>query len=136
MSMDATLKRHLGRQARAARLRLGLTQAQVAERAELALAVYGRVERGGMMPTPATLLRLCRALEVDANELLGFSAPVPPPWWRSSMQAAHERPSVQQFVSTAQRLGRRQLTALGYMARAMLHADDAPGTRDSRSAAE
>jgi transcriptional regulator with XRE-family HTH domain len=121
--MDATVRKYVGRTARAARLRLGLTQAQVAQRAELAVAVYGRVERGGMMLSLPTLLRVCRVLEVDANTLLGFTAPAPPPWF-SPPQPKEERPAVRELLGTARRLRRRQLAALRLVAHAML--TDAP----------
>lgn len=117
--MDASLKKYVGRIARTARLRLGLTQAQVAQRAELAHAVYGRVERGGMMLSLPSLLRLCRVLDLDANTLLGFTAPTPPPWF-SSPRPTEERPAVRQLLRTASRLQRRQLAALRSVAHAML----------------
>jgi transcriptional regulator with XRE-family HTH domain len=44
--MEVSLQQSLGAAARAARLRLGLTQAQVAKRAAMSAGVYGRVERG------------------------------------------------------------------------------------------
>jgi transcriptional regulator with XRE-family HTH domain len=68
--MEASLQQSLGAAARAARLRLGLTQAQVAKRATMTPGIYGRVERGGMMPSVQTLLRLCAALEVTPDVLL------------------------------------------------------------------
>jgi transcriptional regulator with XRE-family HTH domain len=68
--MDASLQQSLGAAARVARLRLGLTQAQVAKRAAMTPGIYGRVERGGMMPSVQSLLRLCAALEVIPDTLL------------------------------------------------------------------
>jgi transcriptional regulator with XRE-family HTH domain len=133
--MDAILKKYLGRTARTARLHLGLTQAQVAERAELAQAVYGRIERGGMMPSLPTMLRLCSVLELDANALLGFSEPTPPPWF-APPRPVQERSTVHRFLRTTRRLGRRQLAALGTMARAMLLTEDAPDARDSTADAQ
>ncbi|MGZ3460668.1 MAG: helix-turn-helix domain-containing protein, partial [Archangium sp.] len=56
--MDEELQRNLGEVARAARERLGLTQAQVAQRVGLAHGVYGRIERGDMMPSVPSLRRL------------------------------------------------------------------------------
>ncbi len=70
--MDETLQRTLGQQARAARLRLGLTQEEVARRVGLAQSVYGRVERGGMMPSVPTLRKLCLALELSSDALLSL----------------------------------------------------------------
>lgn len=116
--MEATLRRFLGKTARAARLQLGLTQAQVAERVELAVAVYGRIERGHLTPSLPTVLRLCGVLELDANALLGFSAPTPPPWF-APLRPSQERPTVHEFLRTARKLRRRQLTALAAVAHAM-----------------
>ncbi|WP_309888874.1 helix-turn-helix transcriptional regulator [Archangium sp.] len=116
--MDAALKKYVGKAARAARRHRGLTQAEVARRAMLAEGVYGRIERGGMMPSLPTVLRLCRVLKLDANTLLGFTAPTPPPWFAPS-RPPEEHTTVRAVIRTARRLGRRQLAALGTMARAM-----------------
>jgi transcriptional regulator with XRE-family HTH domain len=53
-----------------ARERLGLTQAQVAKQAGIAPNVYGRIERGGMMPSVPTLRKLALALAISADVLL------------------------------------------------------------------
>jgi transcriptional regulator with XRE-family HTH domain len=123
--MDATAKKYLGKTARAARRRLGLTQAQVAKRLELAVGVYGRIERGGMLPSLPTVLRLCRVLKVDANELLGFSSSTPPPWF-APQRPTVERAAIRDFLRVARRLGSRQRAALGNMARAMLLPERVP----------
>jgi transcriptional regulator with XRE-family HTH domain len=85
-SMEEELQRSLGEVARAARERLGLTQAQVAQKVGLVHAVYGRIERGGMMPSAPSLRRISLVLGVSTDALLGLSpAPVavrveePPP---------------------------------------------------------
>ncbi|HEX8436843.1 helix-turn-helix transcriptional regulator [Archangium sp.] len=67
---NETLQKSLGEVARAARERLGLTQAQVARQAGIAPNVYGRVERGGMMPAVPTLRKLALALGISADVLL------------------------------------------------------------------
>jgi transcriptional regulator with XRE-family HTH domain len=67
---NETLQKSLGEMARAARERLGLTQAQVARQAGIAPNVYGRVERGGMMPAVPTLRKLALALGISADVLL------------------------------------------------------------------
>jgi transcriptional regulator with XRE-family HTH domain len=72
--MDEKLQRILGDAARAARLRLGLTQAEVAEKVGLGSGVYGRVERGAMMPSVPTLRRMCVALGVSSDSLLSLLA--------------------------------------------------------------
>lgn len=68
------LKRMLGGALLAARERSGLTQAEVASRVGMASAVYGRIERGQMLPSVPTLCRLCVTLEVSSDELLGLDA--------------------------------------------------------------
>ena len=57
--MDEKLRHPLGDAARAARLRLGLTQAEMAKKVGLKTAVHGRVERGGMTPSVPSLRRMC-----------------------------------------------------------------------------
>ncbi|QRK05223.1 helix-turn-helix transcriptional regulator [Archangium violaceum] len=68
------LQQSLGEVARAARERLGLTQAQVARQTGLAANVYGRIERGGMMPAVPTLRKLARTLGISADALLALSS--------------------------------------------------------------
>jgi transcriptional regulator with XRE-family HTH domain len=65
----------LGRALRAARMRAGLTQADLAASIGKAPEVYGRLERGKMLPSVPTLFRLCVALRSGPHELMGF-APV------------------------------------------------------------
>lgn len=85
---DAELQRLLGHTARLSRERLGLTQSQVARQADLVPGVYGRIERGGMMPSVPSLRRLCLALAISSDSLLSLDrsrvaesveAPPPPP---------------------------------------------------------
>ena len=68
------LQQSLGETARAARERMGLTQAQVAKQMGLAPNVYGRIERGGMMPAVPTLRKLARTLAISADALLALGA--------------------------------------------------------------
>jgi len=74
---DSSLRRIIGANARAARLRLELTQEDVAERIELSTEVYGRLERGGMAPSVYTLRKLCLALNLSADLALGISSTDP-----------------------------------------------------------
>jgi DNA-binding XRE family transcriptional regulator len=72
---EQRLRTTLGTAARVARLRSGLTQADVAETIGTVTEVYGRMERGKLLPSVPTLFRLCLALHSGPHELLGF-APV------------------------------------------------------------
>lgn len=67
---------------KAARQRAGLTQADVGRSAHIASEVYGRMERGGLLPSLPVFLLLCEVLEVEPNELLG----------RASMEGSALRP--------------------------------------------
>jgi transcriptional regulator with XRE-family HTH domain len=68
--MDEELQRTLGEVAREARERLGLTQAQAAKKVGLAPGVYGRIERGDMMPSVPSLRRICLVLGISSDALL------------------------------------------------------------------
>jgi len=125
------LARHLGEVAREARTRAGLTQEEVAERVGVVTEVYGRLERGRMLPSLPTLVKLCRALGLDANPLLGFAISRPPTWLKPQTLSTDEPASVRRLMRTARRLRPHQLTALSTAARAML---PGPGERTSRTA--
>ena len=66
------LLKSLGMETRAARLRLGLTQEQVAEQLDLVTPIYGRIERGQLMPSIPTLQRLALALGLSTDVLLAL----------------------------------------------------------------
>ena len=71
--MDEKLQQHLGEVARSARLRLGLTQAEVAQQVRLKPAVYGRIERGKMTPSVPSLRRICTVLGLSSDLLLSLA---------------------------------------------------------------
>jgi transcriptional regulator with XRE-family HTH domain len=126
---QAKLALHLGAMAREARARAGLTQEEAAERIGVATEVYGRLERGNMLPSLPTLMRLCRALAVDANRLLGFSSSTPPAWLTFEIPGEDESPAVRRLLRSVRRLKPRQLTALSNVASALL---PSPGARVPR----
>jgi transcriptional regulator with XRE-family HTH domain len=70
---DDLLQKRIGEVARAAREGLGLTQAQVARQVGIAPGVYGRIERGGMMPSVPTLRQIAVALGVPPDALLDMA---------------------------------------------------------------
>ncbi len=76
--MNEELAVTVGAAARVARARLGLTQADVAERVGIAMEVYSRMERGKVLPSVTTLRRLCQVLRIGADTLLGLDAEAPP----------------------------------------------------------
>jgi DNA-binding XRE family transcriptional regulator len=54
-------------------MRIGLTQADIAASIGTATEVYGRMERGKLLPSVPTLFRLCVALRSGPHELMGFA---------------------------------------------------------------
>ncbi|HVG60584.1 MAG TPA: helix-turn-helix transcriptional regulator [Hyalangium sp.] len=118
--MDKKLASTIGAAARAARMRLELTQADVAERIEVATEVYGRLERGGMLPSVQTLLRLCHELNVSADELLGLTQHSPSPRSSEGPSAPTERPEIRRFLRSLRQLDSSHVKLLGLVAKALL----------------
>lgn len=67
--------REIGNRMLAARKRLGLTQAEVAERAELSDRTYADIERGLVNARLSTFLCIFEALEVTPDEILTSEGP-------------------------------------------------------------
>ncbi|MBN1210564.1 MAG: helix-turn-helix domain-containing protein [Myxococcaceae bacterium] len=55
---------------REARQQLGLTQAEMAERINMPVATYGRMERGNLLPSLESFVAICRVLGDLAGTLL------------------------------------------------------------------
>ncbi len=70
--MDEKLQPRLGKVLRIARMRLGLTQAEVARELGVVTDVYGRLERGDMLPSVSNLRRVCLLLGLSSDELLSL----------------------------------------------------------------
>jgi DNA-binding XRE family transcriptional regulator len=70
--MDESIAIKVAQGLRAARLRAGLTQAQAAEAASLSPEVYGRMERGKLLPSLPTLTVLCAAFRSSLDEVMGL----------------------------------------------------------------
>lgn len=70
--MDETPQPRLGSRLRRARMRLELTQEQVATSVGFVPTVYGRIERGDMLPSVPKLRELCVLLGVSADALLSL----------------------------------------------------------------
>lgn len=66
----------LGRKINKSRIDSGLTQAQLAERANVTPAYIGQIERGERKFSIETLVALCNALKVSADYLLRDSLEV------------------------------------------------------------
>jgi transcriptional regulator with XRE-family HTH domain len=69
--MDKALAKAIGTEARRARAARGLTQQEVADKLGCSLEFYGRIERGGTIPSVPTLQKLRSVLGTSADALLG-----------------------------------------------------------------
>jgi transcriptional regulator with XRE-family HTH domain len=121
----------LGRAARVARRRAGLTQQDVAEGVGIVPEVYGRIERGVSLPSVPTLFRLCVTLHRGPNELMGF-VPVrglPPraSWAREVPPALAETPEMRRLLRLLGRLTRLHLKLMIRVALSLVHSDRASG---------
>jgi transcriptional regulator with XRE-family HTH domain len=117
--MEQTLSQILGAAVRAARQRLELTQADVAERVGLATEVYGRLERGHMLPSVRTLLRICTVLHVSSDEVLGLVNLDKPVTVAESPREQKEPREVRRLVRSLRTLEPGQLRLLGQVANAL-----------------
>jgi DNA-binding XRE family transcriptional regulator len=64
---------YVGIQAKRHRIRYGLSQREVAERAGVSTHTYLRIEKGYVEPYLATVVAIARALDVTVDDLLGFA---------------------------------------------------------------
>jgi DNA-binding XRE family transcriptional regulator len=96
-----------------ARLRSGLTQADVADTIGTVTEVYGRMERGKLLPSVPTLFRLCLALHSGPHELMGFApvgrTPVKQPWETLKLPRLGDTPEIRRMVRRLSSLDRSQL---------------------------
>ncbi|MEM9491579.1 MAG: helix-turn-helix domain-containing protein, partial [Myxococcota bacterium] len=63
----------IGKLARKARVSLGLTQEDAAERLGVTVEFYARIERGSAQPSLRTLIRMAVAFELSTDYLIGLS---------------------------------------------------------------
>ncbi len=69
--MNRELAKSIGHVAREARKALQLTQEDAAERINVSVEFYARIERGNSLPSILTFARIVSALGVSADSLLG-----------------------------------------------------------------
>ncbi|HEX8826351.1 MAG TPA: helix-turn-helix domain-containing protein [Archangium sp.] len=112
----AKLSKALGDSAREARQKAGLTQADVAERIGVATEVYGRLERGLLMPSVPTLRRLCLALHLPADKLLALGTSHSPTWADVPPPPQQEGLQMRRLLRHVRRLKPHQLRALSIVA--------------------
>jgi transcriptional regulator with XRE-family HTH domain len=118
-AMEQRLAGIIGASVRAARQRLDLTQADVAERVGIATEVYGRLERGHMLPSVKTLRRLCLVLHCSSDVLLGVASAEKPIVVAEDPPEYGERPEVRRVLRSLRRLEPAQLRLISQVAGAI-----------------
>ena len=118
-AMEQKLAAIIGASVRSARQRLDLTQADVAERVGIATEVYGRLERGHMLPSVKTLRRLCLVLNCSSDVLLGVASAEKPVAVAEDPVEYGERPEVRRVLRTLRRLEPAQLRLISQVAGAI-----------------
>ncbi len=68
----ADVKKEFGTHLRKLRLKQGLTQEQLADKAGMHFTYIGQIERGVRNPSLVNLQKLAKALKVDSGELFPF----------------------------------------------------------------
>lgn len=121
MSHPRGLASTIGTAARAARVRANLTQEDVAERVGLATEVYGRLERGGMLPSVPTLKKLCEVLHIPSDILLGLT-PAQENFWtqEAPAQPVEEPVEIRRLLRTLRKLEPAEFRLLSIMAAGLL----------------
>lgn len=70
MTEDTTKK--IGKRLKALRLKKSLTQAELAEKADLNSNYYAKIERGIVKPAPEAYEKIAKALKVTAADIFPF----------------------------------------------------------------
>ena len=109
----------IGRNARVARGALGLTQSEIAERVGLATEVYGRLERGSMLPSVPTLVKLADVLQVKAGQLLDETVETQPQS-PSKFHAKSQSPEARRVMALLSDADTRTLRRVATVVKAML----------------
>ena len=121
MALPRGLASTIGTAARAARVRANLTQEDVAERVGLATEVYGRLERGGMLPSVPTLKKLSEILHIPSDVLLGLTPAQENFWAKEAPPRPVEEPAeIRRLVRTVKKLEPTEFRLLSLLATGLL----------------
>lgn len=118
--MEKPLASILGSVARTARMRAGLTQEDVAERIGMASEVYGRMERGQMLPRVENLRRMCVVLNVGPHELLGLEPQGTAFPWEDLKPRGDDSSDMRRLLRRLRKLSPAQVKLLSLIAGAMV----------------
>jgi transcriptional regulator with XRE-family HTH domain len=130
--MNKELAKSIGLAARQARKQLQLTQEDAAERIDVSVEFYARIERGTSLPSILTFARIVSALGVSADALLGRHpafVQAGPAW---TPQQADESPEIRRLV---RRLRKANPSALRLVSLLLRELETAPASNEQLAAA-
>jgi transcriptional regulator with XRE-family HTH domain len=104
---ERALARRIGSRLKAARQREGLTQKEAGRLVGVATEVFGRFERGRILPSTPMLVGMCLALKVSPDDLLGMA-----PW--AERPASPEQEALAALIPKT-RHGARLLRAVAHL---------------------
>jgi transcriptional regulator with XRE-family HTH domain len=99
-----------------------MTQADVAERVDMAVEAYGRLERGRVLPRASTLVVLSRELAVSTDQLLGLMALESKRTGEAQGSYETSSPQLRRLVHKLERVSARHLRLLTQLANALRNA--------------
>jgi len=118
--MDTELARTIARAARSARTARGMRQADAAEVIGVSLEFYGRIERGGTLPSTPTLRSMAQALGVSADPLLGLTTKTGAPGGQPAPTAVRDTaPALRRLLRRLRKATPRTLRLLAAVAAAL-----------------
>ncbi|WP_043404793.1 helix-turn-helix domain-containing protein [Archangium violaceum] len=121
---DEKLQPRLGTELRMARMRLELTQEQVAKAVGFVPTVYGRIERGDMMPSTPKLKALCVLLGISADVLLGVNPSEDPPMQAPPPPPPGEPPELRRLAMLVRELPPERFRLFRVALRSIAHPDE------------
>lgn len=96
----------------------------------LVTEVFGRMERGNVLPSVPTLRRICLALRVDANSLLGLDTYKSLLWLESAPEDA-DSPEMRRLLRVLRKMNAAQLAVMRSTAHALVRYLEAQRHGDS-----
>jgi transcriptional regulator with XRE-family HTH domain len=129
--MDDTPQPNLGVHLRAARLRLELTQEQVARAVGFVPTVYGRIERGDMLPSVPKLRELCVVLGVSADTLLSLALTAGAPDTPRAEEAAEMPPALRRLTTLVRDLPPSRLRLFRVALQTLLEPPEQPDSDET-----
>ncbi|OJT23388.1 hypothetical protein BO221_20250 [Archangium sp. Cb G35] len=107
-----------------ARMRLELTQEQVAKAVGFVPTVYGRIERGDMMPSTPKLKALCVLLGISADVLLGVKPSEDPPTQEPPAPPPGDPPELRRLAMLVRELPPDRFRLFRVALRSISHPDE------------